>query len=149
MSAELRELYQEVIIDHNKSPRNHHAMDDAALWANGFNPLCGDKLTVYLKLGEGCITDVSFVGVGCAISQASASLMTEALKGKTLEEAHALFHSVHQLFTQDEGAVSPSLGKLKVLAGVKAYPARVKCATLAWHTLEAALNKESQTVKTE
>lgn len=148
MSADLRELYQEVIIDHNRNPRNHHAMDDATLWANGFNPLCGDKLTVYLKSSDGIITDVSFVGVGCAISQASASLMTEALKGKTTEEAHCLFHTVHQLFTE-EATTATSLGKLTVLSGVKAYPARVKCATLAWHTLEAALNKESQTVKTE
>jgi nitrogen fixation protein NifU and related proteins len=149
MSADLRELYQEVIIDHNRCPRNHHAMDEASLWANGFNPLCGDKLTVYVKLEDNVIVEVSFVGVGCAISQASASLMTEALKGKTIEEAHALFQNVHQMLTQDEMILSPSLGKLTVLAGVKAYPARVKCASLAWHTMEAALKKESQTVKTE
>lgn len=149
MSADLRELYQEVIIDHNRCPRNHHAMEDASFWANGFNPLCGDKLTVYVKLEGNVVVDVSFVGVGCAISQASASLMTEALQGKSIEEAHALFHNVHQMLTIDESMPSSSLGKLTVLGGVKAYPARVKCASLAWHTMEAALNKESQTVKTE
>lgn len=148
MSLDLRELYQEVIIDHNKNPRNHHAMDEASLWANGFNPLCGDKLTVYLKLEEDVIVDVSFVGVGCAISQASASLMTETLKGKKVEEAHQLFQKVHQMLTQD-GESTATLDKLTVLAGVKAYPARVKCATLAWHTMDAALNRQSQTVKTE
>jgi len=149
MSMELRELYQEIIIDHNRNPRNHHAMDDANAYANGFNPLCGDKLTVYAKLEEGLISDLSFVGCGCAISQASASLMTDAIKGKTIEEAHELFHRVHQMLTQDDEAELPSVDKLMVLAGVKAFPARVKCATLAWHTLEAALNRKASTVKTE
>lgn len=149
MSMDLRELYQEVIIDHNRSPRNHHSMSDANTQANGFNPLCGDKLTVYAKLQDGLIADLSFVGVGCAISQASASLMTEALKGKTVDDAHGLFHRFHQMLTQDDMSQLASMDKLTVLAGVKAYPARVKCATLAWHTLEAALNKELETVKTE
>ncbi len=149
MSAELRELYQEIIIDHNRNPRNHHAMDDATTQANGFNPLCGDKLTVYAKLNEGLIADLSFVGCGCAISQASASLMTDALKGKTVEEAHELFHRFHHMLTLDEETQLSSMDKLAVLAGVKAFPARVKCATLAWHTLEAALNKETAVVKTE
>lgn len=148
MNMELRELYQEIIIDHNRNPRNHHAMDDATTQANGFNPLCGDKLTVYAKLEQGLINDLSFVGCGCAISQASASLMTDALKGKTINEAHELFHQVHHMLTQDDEAELP-LTKLTVLAGVKAFPARVKCATLAWHTLEAALNKDTNTVKTE
>jgi nitrogen fixation NifU-like protein len=146
---ELRELYQEIIIDHNRNPRNHHAMDDASTQANGFNPLCGDKLTVYAKLDQGFIADLSFVGCGCAISQASASLMTDALKGKSIEEAHELFHGVHQMLTQDDAPELPSTNKLTVLAGVKAFPARVKCATLAWHTLEAALNKDASIVKTE
>ncbi len=149
MSMELRELYQEIIIDHNRNPRNHHGMEDATTYANGFNPLCGDKLTVYAKLEQGLIRDLSFVGCGCAISQASASLMTDAVKGKTIEEAHELFHRVHHMLTQDDEAELPSVGKLMVLAGVKSFPARVKCATLAWHTLEAALNRETVIVKTE
>lgn len=149
MSMDLRELYQEIIIDHNRNPRNHHAMDDASTQANGFNPLCGDKLTVYAKLNEGLISDLSFVGCGCAISQASASLMTDALKGKTVEEAHSLFHKVHRMLTEDDETELGSIDKLTVLAGVKAFPARVKCATLAWHTLEAALNREHSVVKTE
>ncbi|HAZ7574339.1 SUF system NifU family Fe-S cluster assembly protein [Legionella sp. PATHC032] len=149
MSMELRELYQEIIIDHNRNPRNHHAMEDATTEAKGFNPLCGDKLTVYLKLEDDLIRDVSFVGCGCAISQASASLMTDALKGKSIKEAHELFHRVHRMLTQEEEDYLISMDKLTVLAGVKAFPARVKCATLAWHTLEAALNKETEVVKTE
>ncbi|MFI4962260.1 MAG: Fe-S cluster assembly sulfur transfer protein SufU [Legionellales bacterium] len=149
MSMDLRELYQEIIIDHNRFPRNHHAMDDATAQAVGFNPLCGDKLTVYAKLKEGVIVDLSFVGCGCAISQASASLMTEALKGKTVAEAHDLFHRFHKMLTQDDESQLGSMDKLTVLAGVKAFPARVKCATLAWHTMEAALNKEPVVVSTE
>ena len=149
MSMELRELYQEIIIDHNRNPRNHHPMDDATTQANGFNPLCGDKLTVYVKLNEGLISDLSFVGCGCAISQASASLMTDALKGKSIEEAHELFHRFHHMLTLDDESQSGSMDKLTVLAGVKAFPARVKCATLAWHTLEAALNRDAVVVKTE
>lgn len=146
---ELRELYQEIIIDHNRSPRNHHAMDDATSQANGFNPLCGDKLTVYLKLKDNLVTDISFVGCGCAISQASASLMTDAMKGKTVAEAHELFERFHKMLTCDVDEPLPALDKLNVLAGVRAYPARVKCATLAWHTLEAALKKEAVVVSTE
>ncbi|MFI4917975.1 MAG: Fe-S cluster assembly sulfur transfer protein SufU [Legionellales bacterium] len=149
MSMELRELYQEIIIDHNRDPRNHHAMPDATTQANGFNPLCGDKLTVYAKLHDGFIIDLSFVGCGCAISQASASLMTEALKGKTVEEAHDLFHRFHQMLTQEGDTELTSMHKLTVLAGVKAFPARVKCATLAWHTMEAALKKGAAVVSTE
>lgn len=149
MSMDLRELYQEIIIDHNRDPRNHHAMDDASTQANGFNPLCGDKLTVYAKLNNGLISDLSFVGCGCAISQASASLMTEALKGKTVDEAHDLFHRFHNMLTLDDDSQLASMDKLTVLAGVKAFPARVKCATLAWHTMEAALNKEPIVVSTE
>ncbi len=143
---ELRELYQEIIIDHNRNPRNHHAMVDATVQANGFNPLCGDKLTVYLKVANNTINDISFLGCGCAISQASASLMTDALDGKTVQDAHELFKRFHTMLTCDTGGQSLSLDKLTVLAGVKAYPARVKCATLAWHTLAAALDKETATV---
>ncbi|KGP63222.1 nitrogen fixation protein NifU [Legionella norrlandica] len=149
MSMELRELYQEIIIDHNRNPRNHHVMEDATTQAKGFNPLCGDKLTVYIKVQNNLIHDLSFVGCGCAISQASASLMTDALKGKSVEDAHELFHRVHRMLTQDTDDYLTSMDKLTVLAGVKAFPARVKCATLAWHTLEAALNKETDIVKTE
>ncbi|MBA2653271.1 MAG: SUF system NifU family Fe-S cluster assembly protein [Tatlockia sp.] len=149
MTFELRELYQEMIMDHNRNPRNHHEMVDASAQANGFNRLCGDKLTVYLKLEGHKISDLSFLGQGCAISQASASLMTEALVGKTVQEAHALFESFHSMLTTEDDSDLSSLNKLTVLAGVRAYPARVKCATLAWHTLEAALNKEADPVSTE
>lgn len=146
---DLRELYQEIIIDHNRNPRNHHIIDDATTQANGFNPLCGDKLTVYLKIENNCVNDISFVGCGCAISQASASLMTDALKGKTIAEAQQLFDYFHAMITSDDDSQLPALNKLAVLAGVRAYPARVKCATLAWHTLDAALKKETALVSTE
>lgn len=149
MSMDLRELYQEIILDHNRNPRNHHAMTDASTQANGFNPLCGDKLTVYAKLSQNRVVDLSFIGCGCAISQASASLMTDALKGKTIDEAHQLFQRMHHMLTSDEAIQTELTDKLSVLAGVKAFPARVKCATLAWHTLEAALNKDTAVVKTE
>lgn len=146
---DLRELYQEVIIDHYRKPRNFHALSAANRKAEGFNPLCGDRLTLYLKLERGVIQDISFEGEGCAISTASASLMTEHLKGKTEQEAEALFQGFHHLLTQDVGAPGPELGKLTVLAGVRAFPARVKCATLAWHTLHAALLKQTEPVSTE
>jgi nitrogen fixation NifU-like protein len=148
MSMELRELYQEIIIDHNRNPRNHYAMPDSTAYAQGFNPLCGDKLSLYLKVSGNAIQDISFVGSGCAISQASASLMTEALSGKTIEEAHQLFSRFHAMVTSSKEDMY-SLDKLAVFAGVKSYPARVKCATLAWHTLEAALNKSKTIVSTE
>jgi len=148
MSMDLRELYQEIIIDHNRNPRNHHSIENATAQANGFNPLCGDKLTVYLQLEDDVIQDISFVGCGCAISQASASLMTEALKGKSEAEAKDLYHQFHQMLTQDDSE-PVSLDKLAVLAGVKAFPSRVKCATLAWHTFDAALTKDKETVSTE
>lgn len=149
MSMDLRELYQEVIIDHNKNPRNHYILPDATHQANGFNPLCGDKLTVYLIVRDGLIEKASFLGQGCAISQASASMMTESLLGKTLDEAHVLFNTFHHLLTSDDALPSHELNKLTVLAGVRAYPARVKCATLAWHTLEAALKPGAAAVSTE
>ena len=146
---DLRELYQEIIIDHNRNPRNHREMVDATSQALGYNPLCGDKLTVYLKIAHGVVQDISFIGCGCAISQASSSLMTDALQGKTVAEAHALFERFHNMLIHDEEIPALSLDKLTVLAGVRAFPARVKCATLAWHTLEAALKKETMTVTTE
>jgi nitrogen fixation NifU-like protein len=146
--SDLRDLYQEVILDHNRCPRNAGRLGDANRQAQGFNPLCGDHLTLYLKVADGVIEGVSFEGTGCAISTASASLMTEALKGKTISEARALFDGVHSLLTSDEGTAVP-LGKLEVLSGVREFPVRVKCATLAWHTLLAALRDEHAPVSTE
>ncbi|KTC65529.1 nitrogen fixation protein NifU (plasmid) [Legionella adelaidensis] len=146
---DLRELYQEIIIDHNRNPRNHREMENPTAHAQGFNPLCGDKLTLYLHIQDHIIKDISFLGCGCAISQASASLMTEALQGKTIKEAHELFLRFHHMTTKDDDIPFLATDKLTVLAGVKAFPARVKCATLAWHTLECALKKEEAVVSTE
>lgn len=147
---DLKALYQEVIIDHNRNPRNCHRIEDATRVAEGYNPLCGDKLTLYLKLNDGVITDVSFEGEGCAISVASASLMTEHLKRKTEEQARALFERFRAMVTDEgSGGDDTSMGKLEVLAGVKEFPARVKCATLCWHTLNSALRGEHNTVVTE
>jgi len=140
-NADLRDLYQEVIMDHNKKPRNFREMNNANHLAHGNNPLCGDALVVFLKLNDGVIEDVSFQGSGCAISVASASLMTEVLKGKTLAEAETLYELVHKQMTGEE-IDSSSLGKLAVLSGVKEFPARVKCATLSWHTLHAAMDSD-------
>lgn len=147
--SDLRDLYQEVIFDHYKTPRNFHAMSDANHVAHGHNPLCGDQVTVYLHVDGDVIRDVSFDGAGCAISTASASLMTDALKGKTLGEAQHLFDAFHDLVTRDDADADPELGKLEVLAGVREFPARVKCATLAWHTLLAALKDKNAPVSTE
>jgi nitrogen fixation protein NifU and related proteins len=147
---DLRDLYQEVILDHNRRPRNFGRLAGANRRAEGFNPLCGDKLTLYLKLVEGVIEDVRFEGTGCAISTASASLMTEALMGKTEEQAQALFGGFHALLTSGDGAdPAVPLGKLEVLSGVREFPVRVKCATLAWHALQAALQNRPQPVSTE
>jgi len=132
------DLYQETILDHSKRPRNCRPMEDATRNAEGYNPLCGDKLKLYLKMEGDVVRDLSFVGSGCAISTASASLMTESLKGKTRDEALGLLDKFHDLLTTDT-AVSKDLGKLVVFCGVREYPARVKCATLAWHTLKSAL----------
>jgi len=134
----VHELYQEIILDHSKRPRNFHKMDDANRKAEGYNPLCGDRLRLYLKMENGVVKDASFEGAGCAISTASASLMTESLKGKTKEEAMVLLDRFHDLLTTDS-AVTAELGKLAVFCGVRDYPARVKCATLCWHTLKSAL----------
>jgi len=135
----VHDLYQEIILDHSKRPRNCHPMEDANRKAEGYNPLCGDKLKLYLKMENDVVKDVSFVGSGCAISTASASLMTESLKGKTRAEALKVMEKFHDLLTTDS-PVTQELGKLVVFCGVRDYPARVKCATLAWHTLKSALN---------
>jgi nitrogen fixation NifU-like protein len=145
---DLRALYEEVILDHNRRPRNYRRVPDGSnRHARGHNPLCGDQLVLELKVEDGVIKDIGFDGVGCAISTASASLMTESIKGKTVAEVEALFRGVHDLLTKHGDA--SNLGKLQVLAGVRDYPARVKCATLPWHTLEAALKDASTTVSTE
>ena len=150
MSA-LRELYQEVILDHYKSPRNFRAMDDATKHVEGYNPLCGDHYTIYLKVRGNVIEDVSFTGSGCAISKASASVMSAMVKGKTREEAEALFGDFHELVTTGERTDESleRLGKLAAFAGVSEFPARVKCASLAWHTLHAALGSDAAEVSTE
>ena len=142
------DLYQETILDHSKRPRNHHSMDDANRKADGYNPLCGDKLRLYLKVEGDVVQDASFEGSGCAISTASASLMTDSLKGKTRAEALKLMEKFHDLLTTDT-PVQQDLGKLVVFCGVRDYPARVKCATLAWHTLKSALNNAGDPVSTE
>jgi nitrogen fixation NifU-like protein len=142
------DLYQETILDHSKRPRNFHVMKDANRKAEGYNPLCGDKLRLYLKIENDVVQDASFEGSGCAISTASASLMTESLKGKTREEALRLLDKFHDLLTTDTD-VTKDLGKLVVFCGVRDYPARVKCATLAWHTLKSALGGSDDTVSTE
>jgi len=150
MLGDLRELYQEVIFDHNRNPRNFYVMDDANRTVEGFNPLCGDRLTLYLNVDNGVIKKASFQGSGCAISTASVSLMTEIVADKTEDEALQLFETFHKITTgKDDQIKLQELGKLQVLAGVKAYPARVKCATLAWHTLDAAIKNDATTVTTE
>jgi nitrogen fixation protein NifU and related proteins len=146
--SELRELYQTTILDHNKSPRNFRVPEGATSHADGHNPLCGDRLTVHVALAGGIVRDVGFQGSGCAISTASASLMTQAVKGKPVSEALALFDQFHALLTTG-GEPSDALGKLAVFAGVREYPMRVKCATLAWHTLRTALEDKHETAKTE
>ena len=148
MNTELEDLYQEVILDHNRRPRNFRALE-AGRKAEGFNPLCGDRITVYLTVDNGVITDVAFQGSGCAISKASASLMTEAVKGKTMAEAQALFERFQQMVTAPTDAPLDNLGKLTVLAGVRQFPVRVKCASLAWHTLRAAVDARDDLVSTE
>jgi nitrogen fixation NifU-like protein len=149
--SELRELYQSVILDHNKKPRNFGPLAGADSSADGYNPLCGDKIRVYVALEDDVVRDVRFEGSGCAISKASASLMTEAVKNRSLPEALELFERFHQLVTSDPTmpADSEGLGKLTVFAGVREFPMRVKCATLAWHTLKNALEGSGQTARTE
>jgi nitrogen fixation NifU-like protein len=142
------DLYQETILDHSKRPRNFHSMDDANRKAEGYNPLCGDKLKLFLRVEDDIVKEASFIGAGCAISTASASLMTESLKGKNRAEALKLLDEFHELLTTDS-EVAKDLGKLVVFCGVREYPARVKCATLAWHTLRSALNDTGETASTE
>lgn len=147
--SDLRDLYQEVIFDHYRKPRNCHALACANHKAEGHNPLCGDQVTVYLKIENDVIEDLSFSGSGCAISTASASLMTEALKGKKVAEVEHLFQEFHHMVTSPEDTPHEDIGKLEVLAGVREFPARVKCATLAWHTLHAALKDQLKAISTE
>jgi SUF system NifU family Fe-S assembly protein len=144
----LAELYQEVILDHNRRPRNFRPIAGATC-KEGYNPLCGDRLKVYVTVADDRIADVAFEGSGCAISKASASLMTEALKGRTLDEARALFDTFQGMVTSPLGSELPAVGKLAALAGVREFPARVKCASLAWHTVRAALDGASGAVSTE
>ncbi len=147
----LRELYQEVILDHNKHPRNFRKMEDATRHVEGYNPLCGDHYTLFVKVDGDVIKDVSFEGAGCAISKASASVMSSLLKGKTKADAETMFQDFHKLVKGEVNVEqnAEKLGKLAAFAGVSEFPARVKCASLAWHTLHAALNEEAQTVSTE
>ncbi|MGE5234229.1 MAG: Fe-S cluster assembly sulfur transfer protein SufU [Acidobacteriota bacterium] len=150
--SDLRELYQEVLLDHYRRPRNFGPLPGANRTAEGHNPLCGDQLKVYLELAGDRVAQVHFEGSGCAISTASASLMTEAVEGKTIAETEQLFHRFHDMLTGDpsqEAAEDPELGKLAVFAGVREYPVRVKCATLAWHTLRSALEGTGRGVTTE
>lgn len=148
--SDLRDLYQEVILDHNRHPHNFRELDGADRHADGHNPLCGDQLAVYVNLDGETITDVSFLGSGCAISKASASLMTDAVKGRTLAEVRQLFQQFLALVTDDDAEVDDALvGKLAVFAGVRDYPTRVKCASLAWHTLRAAVDDRHEVVSTE
>lgn len=148
--SDLRELYQEVILDHGKSPRNFRVNEGANRTAKGYNPLCGDQVQIYLQIDEqGIVQDVSFQGSGCAISTASNSMMTQILKGKTLEQARQAIDGFHQLITAEEMPELESLGKLAVFAGVRDYPNRVKCATLGWHTVRAAMEGSDEPVSTE
>jgi nitrogen fixation NifU-like protein len=147
--SDLRDLYQEVIFDHYKTPHNCHALAGADHVAHGHNRLCGDKITVYLQLEGDVIKDLSFEGAGCAIATASASMMTDALKGKKLADVEHLFQQFHHMVTHDDAQADPALGKLEVLAGVREFPVRVKCATLAWHTMQAALKNRNAPVSTE
>ena len=150
--TELRELYQQIILDHNKNPRNFGKLKDPTEEQEGFNPLCGDHLHVYLHVDEaGLIEDISFEGSGCAISKASASLMSTAVKGKTVQEAEVLFQGFHNMLTAEAESLADTeaLGKLAVFAGVREFPMRVKCATLAWHTMKAALDGRKEPISTE
>jgi nitrogen fixation NifU-like protein len=142
---DLNDLYQEVILDHNRRPRNFHAMADATHRAEGYNPLCGDRLMLYVKVDGDVIADMAFEGAGCAISKASASMMTDALKGRSVGEARALFDRFHRMVTTPPDATVEDLGKLSALAGVREFPVRIKCASLAWHTFKAALEHEQRT----
>jgi nitrogen fixation protein NifU and related proteins len=147
--SELSDLYQEVILDHSRHPHNYHAMPEATRKAEGYNPLCGDQVTVFVKLEGDRIVDVSFQGNGCAISKSSASVMTDEIKGKTKAEAQALFEKFHHLITDTNAAALDEMDKLAVFSGVSAFPTRVKCAVLSWHTLRSALDPKGAKVSTE
>ncbi len=148
--TDLQDLYQELILDHGRRPRNLKALDGATRSAEGYNPLCGDKVKVYVRMEGDILKDISFEGAGCAISTASASIMTETLKGKTRVEAEELFQTFHDLVTGKQAQLdAPELGKLAVFSGVSEFPIRVKCATLSWHTLRAALNGKGEVISTE
>ena len=147
--SDLKDLYQEVILDHNRNPRNCYVMDGASCVADGHNPLCGDTVKVYLRIEDGVIEEISFQGQGCAICTASTSLMTESVRGKSVEEAQGLFDEFHQMLTGVAEEQGVALGKLQVFEGVREYPVRVKCATLAWHTLHAAMEEKNENVTTE
>ena len=150
--SDLVELYQELVLDHNNRPRNKRAMDDASNTADGYNPLCGDQVSVFLKVKDGVIEDISFEGVGCAISQSSASMMTQNVKGRSVEDARELFGVFHSMVTREPGGDfdASSLGELEALAGVCAFPNRIKCASLAWHTMAASLDpNKTEQVTTE
>lgn len=148
--TDLQDLYQELILDHGRRPRNFKALEGATRSAEGYNPLCGDKVRIYVKMDGDIFKDISFEGAGCAISTASASIMTETLKGKTRAQAEELFHTFHDLVTGKQAQLdAPELGKLAVFSGVSEFPIRVKCATLSWHTLRAALNGAGEVISTE
>ncbi|MSQ26012.1 MAG: SUF system NifU family Fe-S cluster assembly protein [Dehalococcoidia bacterium] len=149
--SELRELYQEMVLDHNSRPRNFKKLEGATHQSEGYNPLCGDRITLYLKMRGDLIEDLGFQGTGCAISRASASMMTQSIKGKTIEQAEEIFGAFHKMVTRDVGEPydSDDLGDLEVLSGVAEFPARVKCASLSWHTLNAALEGKAQKISTE
>ncbi|SRR5258708_28839094 len=147
--ADLRDIYQEVILEHAKAPRNYRALQAPAYKAEGYNPLCGDQCTVYVAMQGDVIEDIAFEGSGCAISRASASMMTQSMKGKTASEADDLFHAFHRMVTGQNGGDHAEIGKLAAFSGIQGFPARVKCATLAWHTLEAALHGSREPVTTE
>jgi nitrogen fixation protein NifU and related proteins len=148
--SDLRELYQQVILDHNKNPRNFHEMPDATARIEGYNPLCGDHYTIFLRIDGETISEVSFTGSGCAISKASASVMSSTVKGKSKDEAEGLFDTFHKLVMGDASGLSAAeLGRLAAFSGVSEFPARVKCATLAWHTLRTALEGKDEKVSTE
>jgi nitrogen fixation NifU-like protein len=146
---ELKDLYRDVILDHNRQPRNYGSLDGSNAHALGHNPLCGDRLALYLRMRDDKVEDVRFEGAGCAISTASTSMMTEAIKGKDRATIGQLFEKVHRLLTQSDAPPAPELGKLAALSGVREFPMRVKCATLCWHTLNAALEQSATTVSTE
>ena len=148
--SELSDLYQEILLEHNSKPRNFRKLDEPSRTAEGFNPLCGDQITLYLKLADGVIEDVGFQGTGCAISRASASMMTQSIKGKSSAEADGIFEAFHQMITDpDAGIDYEALGDLETLAGVNEYPTRIKCAILAWHTMRSALADDDAPVSTE